>query len=55
MFSLQETSNQEQAQDLIQLIETIMLYKFPRLTWEEIGAMLGLGRYQADEGLSTSF
>ncbi|KOP23573.1 flagellar assembly protein H [Hapalosiphon sp. MRB220] len=39
----QQIENQVTQRELIQLIETIIVYKFPRLSREEIEKMLGLG------------
>ncbi|TBR60129.1 flagellar assembly protein H [Westiellopsis prolifica IICB1] len=39
----QQIENQVTQTELIQLIETIIVYKFPRLSREEIEKMLGLG------------
>jgi predicted transposase/invertase (TIGR01784 family) len=38
----QEISSQQQQQQLLQLIETILIYKFPTMSREEIEAMFGL-------------
>jgi predicted transposase/invertase (TIGR01784 family) len=38
----QEISSQQQQQQLLQLIETILVYKFPTMSREEIEAMFGL-------------
>jgi len=37
-----ETNSELQQQQLLQLIETILIYKFPRISREEIEAMFGL-------------
>ncbi len=38
----QEVADDQQAQNVVDLIETIVLYKFPNLSREELEAMLGL-------------
>ncbi|MDK2413302.1 Rpn family recombination-promoting nuclease/putative transposase, partial [Aphanizomenon sp. 202] len=38
----QEINSQLQQQQLLQIIETILIYKFPRMNREEIEAMFGL-------------
>ena len=38
----QEVNSQLQQQQVLQIIETILIYKFPRMNREEIEAMFGL-------------
>ncbi len=51
----QEISSQQQQQQLLQLIETILIYKFPTMSREEIEAMFGLSELKQTKVYQEAF
>ncbi len=46
-FARREIADQVEQRKLLELVKTIMIYKFPNTTWEDIQAMFGLSDLKA--------